>query len=240
MNEDRQHGRVSAGIEFKGGIGFGLLIIAVGVILLLDQEGIVRAWDVWKFWPLILVAHGLRQLVRAESAPERLWGVVEIVFGVVFQLDYLGYRYFQFTHTWPLLVIGAGLWIIYWALRPADRTAGKWSHLDFHRVDVFGGGKVRVASKNFRGGQWIAVFGGSQVDFTDAEPEGNEATLELFAVFGGGEIIVPQTWEVVVRGVALFGGHNDETRRPVQESTLPRKVLLIKGAWVFGGFNVRN
>ena len=240
MNDERRENRVKAGIEIRGGVGFGLLIIAFGVILLLDQEGIVRAWDVWRFWPLILIAHGLRLLFRAGTAPERLWGVVEIIFGVVFQLDYLGYRYFQFIHTWPLLVIGAGLWIIYWALRPADRTPGSWSHLDFHRVDVFGGGKVRVTSKKFRGGQWIAVFGGSQVDFTEAEPEGNEATLEIFAIFGGGEIIVPQTWEVVVRGIALFGGHNDETHRPAYEPTVPRKVLVIKGAWVFGGFNVKN
>ncbi len=243
MNEERRV-RVVGGIQIRGGIGLGLLIIAFGVILLLDQEGIVRAWDVWRFWPLILIAHGLRQLVRAERAPERLWGVVEILYGIVFQLDYLGYRYFQFRHTWPLFVIGAGLWIMYGALRTSESTneenPSKWSHLDFHRVDVFGGGKVRVTSKKFRGGRWIAVFGGSQVDFTEAEPEGNEATLEILAVFGGGEIIVPQTWEVIVRGVALFGGHNDETRRPVQEPTLPRKILLIKGAWVFGGFNVRN
>jgi hypothetical protein len=243
MSEDRPRVRV-IGLGIHGGAVIGLTVIAFGVILLLDQEGIVRAWDIWRFWPLILIIHGLAQMFRRESVPERLWGIVEILFGVVFQLDYLGYQRFQFRHTWPLVVIGAGLWIMYGALRTAESTSeknpSKWSHLDFHRVDVFGGGKVRVTSKNFRGGRWIAVFGGSQVDFTEAEPEGNEATLEIFALFGGGEIIVPQTWEVVVRGVALFGGHNDETRRPLQEPVAPRKVLLITGAWVFGGFNIRN
>lgn len=240
MNEERR--RVRAGIIVGGAGGpviAGLAIIALGVILLLDQEGIVRAWDVWRFWPLILIVHGLAQMFRSERLPDRLWGVVEILFGVVFQLDYLGYRHFQFSHTWPLIVIGAGLWIMYSALR-TEGSAEKWSRLDFHRVDVFGGGKVRVTSKNFRGGQWIAVFGGLQVDFTEADVEGNEATLQIFAMFGGGEIIVPQTWEVVVRGLALFGGHNDETRRPLQEPAVPRKALVITGAWVFGGFNIKN
>jgi predicted membrane protein len=240
MNEEQRP--VRAGIIVGGAGGpviAGLAIIALGVILLLDQEGILRAWDVWRFWPLILIIHGLVQMFRREAVPERLWGVAEILFGVVFQLDYLGYQHFQFRHTWPLVVIGAGLWIMYGAFRSEEKTS-KWSHLDFRRVDVFGGGKVRVTSKNFRGGRWIAIFGGSQVDFTEAEPEGNEATLEILAIFGGGEITVPQNWEVVVRGVALFGGHNDETRRPLHEPAVPRKVLLITGAWVFGGFNIKN
>jgi predicted membrane protein len=239
MNEDRRQGRVSAGIVIRDGMGAGLIIIAIGVILLLDQEGIVRAWDVWRFWPLAVIVHGLVLMFRREELPERLWGVVEVLFGIVFQLDYLGYRHFRFSHTWPLLVIGAGLWVMFAAFR-TGQSATKWSHLDFHRVDVFGGGKVRVTSKNFRGGRWIAVFGGSQVDLTEADLEGNEATLEINAVFGGGEIIVPQNWEVVVRGLALFGGHNDETRRPLPEPAVPRKLLLITGAWVFGGFNIKN
>jgi len=239
MNEDRHQGRVKAGIVFRDGIGAGLIVIAIGVILLLDQEGIVRAWEVWRFWPLAVIIHGLMLMFRREETPERLWGLVEILFGVVFQLDYLGYRYFQFSHTWPLLVIVAGLWIMFATFR-AGQSGSKWTQLDFHRVDVFGGGKVRVTSKNFRGGRWIAVFGGSQVDLTEADLDGNEATIEIIAIFGGGEIVVPQNWDVVVRGLALFGGHNDETRRPLQEPAAPRKVLLITGAWVFGGFNIKN
>jgi predicted membrane protein len=239
MNEDRQHARVRAGIVIRDSMGAGLIIIAIGVILLLDQEGIIRFWEVWRFWPLALIIHGLVLMFRREEAAERLWGLVEILFGVVFQLSYLGYRQFQFVRTWPLLVIGAGLWVIFAAFRTGQSTS-KWSHLDFHRLDVFGGGKVRVTSKNFRGGRWIAVFGGSQVDFTEAELEGTETTLEIIAIFGGGEVIVPQNWEVVVRGLALFGGHSDETRRPIQEPAVPRKVLVITGAWVFGGFNIKN
>lgn len=239
MNEDPQHGRVKAGIVIRDSMGAGLIIIAIGVILLLDQEGIIRFWDVWRFWPLGLIIHGLVLMFRREETAERLWGLVEVLFGVVFQLDYLGYRYFRFVRTWPLLVIGGGLWVMFAAFRTKQST-NSWSQLDFHRVDVFGGGKVRVTSKNFRGGRWIAVFGGSQVDLTEAVLEENEVTLEIIAIFGGGELIVPQNWEVVVRGLALFGGHNDETRRPFQEPTGPRKVLLITGAWVFGGFNIKN
>jgi len=167
---------------------------------------------------------------------------VEILFGVVFQLGALGYHRFQFSRTWPLLVIGVGLWVLYGKLRWPRRSDGgdaMQSSLDFNRADVFGGGKVRVTSNNFRGGKWLAVFGGSQVDLTEANMVGNEATLNIVAVFGGGEIIIPRNWEVQVHGTAIFGGHNDETRPPLDASD-PRKKLIITGAWVFGGFNVRN
>ena len=89
-------------------------------------------------------------------------------------------------------MIGVGPWVLYSKLR--ENKPATQSNMDFNRADVFGGGKVRVTSKNFRGGKWLAVIGRSQVDFTQANMEGNEATLKILAVFGGGEIIIPRNW----------------------------------------------
>ena len=261
-NEERRGprgARLVWGVSGKGdhsGLVLGLAVVAIGVVLLLDQEGVVRAWDVWRFWPVVLIAVGLVKVLRAGGSPDKqidtagaMWGVVEICFGVVFLLGALGYRHFSFGHTWPLLIVGAGLWVLYEKFgreQGESSTGAGWyrramdSNLDLHRMDVFGGGKVRVTSKNFRGGKWLAVFGGSEIDFRNADMGASEATLEVLAVFGGGEIIVPRNWEVQVHGVALFGGHNDETERALPGSTEPRKVLMIKGAWILGGFNVKN
>jgi hypothetical protein len=251
MNERRSEDRDKPRFRLVSGWGgerdytglvIGLAIVGLGVALLLDQEGVVRIWDVWRFWPLVLIGAGLVRLLRARTTPDLLWGMVEVLFGVVFQLGALGYHRFAFSRTWPLLVVGLGLWVLYgkvpWPRRGNDGDSTQ-STLDFNRADVFGGGKVRITSKNFRGGKWLAVLGGSQVDFTEANMEGNEATLNILAVFGGGEIIIPRNWEVQVDGTAFFGGHNDETRPPLEASD-QRKKLIIRGAWVFGGFNVRN
>jgi len=227
----------SAGGEHSG-LLVGLVIVALGVILLLDQEGLVRAGDLWRFWPTVVIVLGLMRMFRAASGLDRLWGLAEVLMGVIFQLGALGYHYFRFAHTWPLLVIALGLWVLYKAFQ-AERPEVD-SKLDFNRVDVFGGGKVRVTSKRFHQGKWLAVFGGSQVDFTEADIEGDQATLEMVAVFGGGEMVLPPNWEVQVRAATLFGGHNDETRRPVQETGAPRKKLVIKGVLIFGGFNLKN
>jgi hypothetical protein len=260
-NEERERkGPIVIGLRAEGKHGaliVGIAVVAFGVILLLDQEGVVRAWDFWLFWPVVLIVVGLVKVLRSGGGPDKpmdaagaLWGTVEIVFGVVFLLGALGYPRFSFSHTWPLLIVGLGLWVLYqrFGKEPGEEASlgsGFYrrltdSSLDFNRVDVFGGGKVRVTSKNFRGGKWLAVFGGSEIDFHNAEMEGNEAVLEVLAVFGGGELIIPRNWEVQVHGVAFFGGHNDETERPLVDAGAPRKVLVIKGAWILGGFNVKN
>lgn len=236
------------GKDNRSGLVAGLVVIAIGVILLLDQEGVLHAWDVWRFWPVVLIAVGLVKVLRAVPTSDKpidtagvLWGVVEVGFGVVFLLGALGYPRFSFGHIWPLLIVGVGLWLLYEKFGKEPDSAGpESSNLDFNRADIFGGGKVKVTSKNFRGAKWLAIFGGSEIDFRNADMEGNEATLELVAVFGGGEIIVPRNWEVQVRGIALFGGHNDETGRSLPEPVGPRKVLTVKGAWILGGFNVKN
>ena len=243
-NEERggQHIGLVFGKRGKGnrsGLVAGLVIVALGLILLLDTEGLVPAWDLWRFWPVVLIALGLVRVIRGGATPEKLWGVVEVGFGVVFLLGALGYQHFTLSHTWPLLIVAAGLRVLYEKFGKPERVARLESNLDLNRADVFGGGKVRVSSKNFRGGKWLAVFGGSEIDFRNADMEGTQATLEIVAVFGGGEIIVPRNWEVQVHGVAFLGGHSDETERPFPDSG-PRKILVIKGAWVMGGFSIKN
>ena len=238
MDEERR--------KVGGGILVGLAIIAFGVVLLLDQEGVVPASHILRFWPLLLVAWGLSRALRGEGTRERLWGLTILAVGGVYQLSELGYKGFEFGRIWPFWLIAFGLWILYAGLgghKKLDvwtRLTGSGEDDDLNRVDIFGGGKLRVTSRHFRGGRWLAIFGGSEIDFTEADIEGNEAAIEVTAIFGGGEIRVPQSWEVRVRGAAFFGGHNDETRPPVPTPAAPRKKLLIRGAWVFGGFNVKN
>ncbi|HEV3279470.1 MAG TPA: DUF5668 domain-containing protein [Terriglobia bacterium] len=248
--------RVVAGLSIGGkdrysGLTAGIVIIGIGVLLLLDQEGILTFSHLVRFWPVLVIAWGLGAAVRAEENQGRLWGMLVVFVGAVFLLSALGYRHFELRHIWPFLVIAAGLWILYTSIQKGGKAAEgpnvgatgtplDVSNLDLNRVDIFGGGKIRINTRHFRGGRWLAIFGGSQFDFTEADIEGDEATINITAVFGGGELVVPRSWQVDVRGAALFGGHNDETRPPLQDPATPRKKLILTGAWVFGGFNIKN
>jgi hypothetical protein len=87
----------------------------------------------------------------------------------------------------------------------------------------------------------IAVFGGIEVDLREANiSPGKEVVVDANATFGGIELRVPYSWEVVTRGMGIFGGYEDKTvpPRPTEGVTPPR--LLVTGYAVFGGVSIQN
>ena len=102
---------------------------------------------------------------------------------------------------------------------------------------VFSGVDRHISAQDFHGAQCTAVFGGCKIDLRDAQIQGREAVLETYAIFGGVEIWVPEDWEVVNHGVVLFGGMDDQRRRPKGPGT---KTLILDGATIFGGTSVKN
>ena len=98
---------------------------------------------------------------------------------------------------------------------------------------VFGSIKRTVLSKNFRGGEINTVLGGCELNLTQADIIGT-AVLDVNTVLGGTRIIVPPTWQVSSEMDSVFGSLED--KRPIQLlSPNPDKVLILKGASVFGG-----
>jgi hypothetical protein len=109
----------------------------------------------------------------------------------------------------------------------------------FYRTVVFMGFNRRITSQHFRFGKVSAVFGGFNLDFRGAEMEGNQAVLQIEAVFGGGEIRIPPTWRVSVTAHEIAGAVVDETYAH-PGAAAPAKVLIIHGTTVFGGVVIKN
>jgi hypothetical protein len=111
-------------------------------------------------------------------------------------------------------------------------------HASKGEAAVFSGVDRHISTVDFHNAQCTAVFGGCKIDLRDAQIQGREAVLETYAIFGGVEIRVPEDWEVVNRGVTIFGGLRDHRRRPLQGPDT--KTLILEGATIFGGTAVRN
>lgn len=127
-------------------------------------------------------------------------------------------------------------------LTPDDGSEAKFSPSDendiLDSVSVFGGSHQHIHSKNFKGGDAIAIFGGCDVNLTQADFEG-VIELDVVALFGGVKIIIPASWEVKSDVVAIFGGLDDK-RSIGPVSSEARKVVKIKGVTIFGGVEIRN
>jgi Domain of unknown function (DUF1707)/Cell wall-active antibiotics response 4TMS YvqF len=82
----------------------------------------------------------------------------------------------------------------------------------------------------------VAIMGGDEIDLREAEIEGGELTVNVFALMGGANIYVPDTIELEVGGFSLMGGH-DETGS--QRSPRPGAPLVRVRAYnLMGGVTI--
>jgi hypothetical protein len=104
---------------------------------------------------------------------------------------------------------------------------------------IFGPLDFRSTAAAFRGGTIECWFGGGTVDLREATLHPDGATLRATAVFGGGQILVPDAWIVETRVVGI-GGVGDARHSAAAGSgaSLASPKLLIEGTVAFGGFGV--
>ena len=95
-----------------------------------------------------------------------------------------------------------------------------------------------ILSKNFKGGDIVNIFGGSEIDLTQADMT-TPAILEVTAIFGGATLIVPSNWAIKSEAVTIFGGIGDK-RKIVPTTESPTKTLVLKGTMIFGGMEIKS
>ena len=114
-----------------------------------------------------------------------------------------------------------------------------WNDEDFvDSTAIFGGAKKNIISKNFKGGDLVNIFGGTDLDLTQADFTGT-AVIELTTIFGGTKLIIPTNWAIQSDAVIIFGGLEDKRKMPsVAEN--PDKTLVLKGTVIFGGIDIKS
>ena len=88
----------------------------------------------------------------------------------------------------------------------------------------------------FRGGSVLLWFGGGDLDLRGVRLDPGGAHLTIRTIFGGGRLLVPESWDVDLRVRALFGGVGDA--RPAFERAPDAPHLLVDGLAIFGGFGI--
>ena len=137
---------------------------------------------------------------------------------------------------WPALLIVIGLFIAFG--KTIDRIPENSDDVLNHFV-IFSGLKDKSISKNFKGGDIAAIFGGIELDLRDAHLAEEGALLNLTVAFGGIEVRVPNQWKVIVRGTPIFGGWDNKTSAPT-DAPEDRPVLNVKCLAMFGGIDINN
>jgi Cell wall-active antibiotics response 4TMS YvqF len=213
-------------------IAFGLVLALLGLALTLDRFGFLPF--AWGFLDVVALFGALLVFDRALAG--RYFAMVAWAFPTAA----LGLHRFlpdfdfgDLRRLWPLVLVIVGVSVVVKALRGnrplvADAAAQRSS------LALLSNNRIRIADPSYRGGAAIAILGGHHIDLREAKLADTGAEIEVFALMGGVELIVPRDWSVQLEVVAALGGAEDKTLAPASQSaSSPR--LIVRGLVVMGG-----
>jgi predicted membrane protein len=240
-----QHSR-HGGHETRGRILAGLVIILIGSLILAQKLG---SWfPDWLFsWQMLLIGIGI--FVGAKQSFRPGGWIIPIVIGILFLYDRFLPEINLRPYFIPIILIAIGAVMI---LSPGRRYgAGRWRRRYeetqpvtepgdevMNTVSIFGGVKKNVISKNFKGGECVTVFGGSEINLMQSDIQG-PVKLELVQIFGGTKLIIPANWQIQADLVSILGDVQD-SRLTSKDSIDSGKILIIEGVSIFGGISVKS
>ena len=205
----------------------GIFWIVVGSFFLLGTMGILRV-AFHNFWPVILIGLGSLMLWRSMLSKNRgrPWGTWN--FG---ETD-IGSGTTSSSGPAPGAPPSGG-----GAAFAAGETSGT-SNSHFSATAILGGFDRKVNSQDFRGGNVTAFMGGGKIDLRRASITlPHEPVIQVFAMFGGIEIRVPDDWTVISEVESILGGFDDKKHEPPKIET---KRLIVRGQVIMGGIEIRD
>ncbi len=220
---------------------FGILIMIVGVLALLDNLRIFEGIRLISFWPAVFIVGGLLKMSQSQARSGYFIGAIFIAVGSIMTLNNLGVINIRIRDFWPVILIALGFLVIFKDKAKQgldDFSNTKISDNKDGKIDIvaiMSGSQGNIASSNFIGGDITAVMGGVELDLRNASIE-TEAVINVFTFWGGISLKIPNDWSVVNSANAVLGGIDDSTVPNMSAN----KRLIITGTSVMGGVEIKN
>ncbi len=228
-------------------IVFGLVLVALGILATLGNLG-YDFGAVLEYWPVALIAVGVARLASGSVSSGLFWVLAGGLFLIPKAVDRVG-----FEDLWPALLILIGLRI---ALRsfggPRRRRVARSSGDEdaVRLVAFFSSRKHKVDSRQFRGGELMAILGGCELDLHGAWPADGTAVVDVIALWGGVDVKVPLHWQVSLEVTPIMGGAEDNRKSDDAASLAAgdgagfadgeKPHLVVRGMALMGGVDVRT
>ncbi len=97
-------------------IGGGL--IALGIVFLLMNIGMIERFSVWRFWPVILIVIGANKFSQSNQRAEGYW---LMALGAWFQWSVLKIYGYGFRDTWPVVIVLFGIYLLWESIERESR-----------------------------------------------------------------------------------------------------------------------
>lgn len=217
---------------------WGVVLVCVSVLLTLNALDVIDInffFDGW--WTLFII---IPNVVDLFTKREKFASLVGLSIGVVLLLCCR--EIIDFALVWKLLIptivliIGLKLLINGIFGNKANelltdiKKSGNNSRVG---CGTFSGCNMDCSGEIFQGAELTATFGGVKCDLRNAIIE-EDCGIQVSAIFGGIEILVPENVNVKVNTNSLFGGVSNKTQRKDNSPT-----VYIGGICMFGGVEIK-
>jgi len=237
----------------------GILIITFGTLFLLHRLDFKIPKYLFS-WPMILMAVGFVSIVRHKF--KKFFGYVLMLVGGLFLCQSWFPQAFNKDIIFPVIIILIGLMVLFkrkkspcgrgrghgrerfsrehWQrMHDAERFGDSSSDDYLDTVNFFSGLKKNVTSQNFKGADIVTVFGGTDINLSNADfPE--KVVIDISCVFAGTTLNIPNNWQVNSDVTTVFGGIED--KRPIElvQNAENKKIVVLHGSCVFGGIEITS
>lgn len=222
------------------GILWGIVLIAIGSLLALNTFGVLDFnlfFEGW--WTLIII---IPCAISFVTESDKVGSLIGVTIGVLLLLccqDVL-----SFDMLWkliiPAIIVFVGIKMIFNSLfknkssliRKELKNSGVEAKSGFA---AFSGNNLVYDGEVFNGAELNAIFGGVKCDLTNAIFE-RDTYIDATAVFGGIDIIVPNTVNVKCNATSIFGGLSDKKHKNSSDN---QYTIYVNGTCIFGGVDIK-
>jgi len=226
------------GPRFTARLLFGLVLVSLGALWTLENLGVPEASEVLRWWPSLLVAYGFVRLTGLDGRRRVVSGSLFMLAGGWMLARELGIVQVSLFRLWPVFMIAIGSTLVWRSMRGSSLARDDSDRSTYPRPFAFMGGVTRnVDSQDLVGLEATAVMGGVEADLRGARARGREVVVEVFAWWGGIDLIVPENWRVVSEVMPIMGGVDDQSKVVGADAVT---TIVVRGLVVMGGVEVRN
>lgn len=217
---------------------WGVVLIIAGVIWALNGFNITSINLFFKGWWTLFIF--VPCCIGLFSSREKTDSIIGIIITVVLFLCCQGL--FSFALLWKLLlpavaiIIGLKLIISGFLGKKANEIMKKLESEGKEAKSycaTFSGCNLNFDDTAFEGAELTAVFGGIKCDLRNAVID-RDCVIQVSAIFGGIDILVPDNINVKSNSTSIFGGVSIKT---AQHKDVP--TIYINGTCMFGGVEIK-
>lgn len=221
------------------GIVLGAMLIAGSVLAILNITNIVPidiSLDGW--WSLFIIVPAVNGLI-SDKGNDKVWNVFFLLLGIYLLCaarGLIGYE-LGWELAVPTIIALLGIRLIIKTVKSNNKTTAEANTTNSDEcMAVFSGKTVDYSGMDIELAKIGAIFGGANCNLSDAHFT-DKSRVNVFCMFGGADIIVPENVEIKINAFCLFGGISD--KRDASDFVPKTAQLTINGFCMFGGADIK-